>query len=87
MKTTIIDPLKYIPHPTDSNQFGVITEDGIFVGTVNCIVGERFARLFSAAPALLEACENLENDDGSIPAHPWEMIQAAIAKARGTKIK
>ena len=32
---------------------------------------------------LLAACENLENDDGSIPDHAWQMIQAAVAKAKG----
>lgn len=41
------------------------------------------ARLIAAAPDLLEALENLENDDGSIPAHAWNLAQAAIAKAKG----
>lgn len=39
------------------------------------------ARLIAAAPELLEALENLENDDGIIPAHAWELVQSAIAKA------
>lgn len=44
---------------------------------------EANARLISAAPDMLEALENLENDNGSIPDHAWNMVQAAIAKARG----
>ena len=41
------------------------------------------AHLIAAAPDLLEACENLENDDSAIPKYAWDMIQAAIAKAHG----
>lgn len=44
------------------------------------------ARLIVAAPDLLEALQNLENDDGSIPAHAWDMVQTAIAKATGDAI-
>jgi hypothetical protein len=40
-------------------------------------------RLMAAAPDLLEALQNLENDDGSIPHHAWAMVQTAIAKATG----
>lgn len=43
------------------------------------------ARLISAAPDLLEALENIENDDGSIPSTIWDMRNAAIAKAKGKK--
>jgi hypothetical protein len=39
------------------------------------------ARLISAAPDMLEALQNLENDDNSIPAHAWKMVQDAIKKA------
>ena len=41
------------------------------------------AYLIAAAPELLEALENLENDDNSIPSHAWDMVQSAIAKAKG----
>jgi hypothetical protein len=41
------------------------------------------AYLIAAAPDLLEALENLENDDNSIPYHAWDMVQSAIAKAKG----
>jgi hypothetical protein len=44
---------------------------------------EANARLIAAAPDLLEALENLENDDNSIPSHAWDMVQSAIAKAKG----
>jgi hypothetical protein len=46
-------------------------------------VSEANAKLIAAAPDLLEALENLENDDGQIPAHAWNLCQAAIAKAKG----
>jgi hypothetical protein len=39
------------------------------------------ALLIAAAPDLLAALQNLENDDGSIPDHAWSLVQAAIAKA------
>ena len=42
------------------------------------------ARLIAAAPDLLEALENLENDAGQIPQFAWDMVQEAIAKAKGS---
>lgn len=39
------------------------------------------AQLIAAAPDMLAALENLENDNGSIPDHAWALVQAAIAKA------
>jgi hypothetical protein len=41
------------------------------------------ARLIAAAPELLEALENIENDDGHIPESIWSMVKEAIAKAEG----
>lgn len=41
------------------------------------------ANLIAAAPDLLEALETLENDDNSIPSFAWDMVQSAIAKAKG----
>jgi hypothetical protein len=37
--------------------------------------------LISAAPDMLEALQNLENDDNSIPEHTWKMVKDAIRKA------
>lgn len=37
--------------------------------------------LICAAPDLLEALQNLENDNGQIPDHAWKLVQDAIAKA------
>jgi hypothetical protein len=39
------------------------------------------AKLIAAAPEMLEALLSIENDDNSIPAAIWKMINAAIKKA------
>ena len=41
------------------------------------------ARLIAAAPDLLEALKNIENDNKHMPQTAWDMIQKAIAKAKG----
>ena len=41
------------------------------------------ASLIAAAPDMLEALENIENDDMHMPATAWRMIQNAIRKAKG----
>jgi hypothetical protein len=42
------------------------------------------ARMMAAAPAMLEALENLENDGGkSMPATAWKLVCDAIAQAKG----
>lgn len=41
---------------------------------------EANARLVAAAPCLLHALQNLENDAGLIPDHAWNLCQQAIAK-------
>ena len=46
-------------------------------------VEEANAQLIATALELLAALENLENDDGAIPQHAWNLVQAAIAKAKG----
>jgi hypothetical protein len=53
----------------------------VFTGFLNDEPGRSNARLIAAAPDLLAALQNLENDDGSIPDHAWALVQAAIAKA------
>lgn len=52
-------------------------------GDITLSITRANARLIVAAPDLLEALKNLENDDKSIPNHAWEMVKAAIAKAEG----
>jgi hypothetical protein len=42
---------------------------------------EANGKLIAAAPDLLEALQNLENDNGQIPDHAWKLVQDAIAKA------
>jgi hypothetical protein len=41
------------------------------------------ARLIAAAPDMLEALMNIENDDKHMPDSAWNLIQKAIAKATG----
>lgn len=43
------------------------------------------ANLIAAAPDMLEALENIENDDKHMPSTAWEMIQDAIRKAKEGK--
>lgn len=44
------------------------------------------ARLIAAAPDLLEALENIENDDGHIPDTIWRMRTEALKKAGSWKV-
>ena len=44
---------------------------------------EANAHLIAAAPDLLEALKNIENDDGRIPEKIWNMRNDAIARAEG----
>lgn len=41
------------------------------------------ARLIAAAPDMLEALKNIENDADQMPITAWILIQNAIAKAEG----
>ena len=44
------------------------------------------ARLIAAAPLMLEALENLENDDGQrMPDSAWRLVLDAIASATGKR--
>lgn len=40
--------------------------------------------LREAAPLMLEALQNLENDAGQIPDHAWKLCQQAITAAGGS---
>jgi hypothetical protein len=49
-----------------------------------CVVqrmGRANARLIAAAPLMLEALKNIENDDERIPKAIWDMRNAAITAA------
>lgn len=41
------------------------------------------SHLIAAVPKMIEALENLENDNNQIPEHAWKMVQEAIKQARG----
>lgn len=43
------------------------------------------AKLIASAPKMLEALQNLENDDNSIPEHAWRLVQDAIECAVGNE--
>jgi hypothetical protein len=62
-------------------------EDAIkyYGGNLICesIWREKDAHLISSAPRMLEALQNLENDDNQIPEHVWEMVKDAISCALG----
>jgi hypothetical protein len=45
------------------------------------VLTEQDAILIAAAPDLLHALQNIENDNGQIPDHAWKVIQDAIEKA------
>jgi hypothetical protein len=62
---------------------GCLADGGIVLAYFPTVSAMANARLISSAPDLLEALLNLENDDGSIPSHAWQIVQAAIAKATG----
>jgi len=49
------------------------------------VLRKRIEKLKAVNQELLEALQNLENDDSSIPPHAWAIVQAAIAKAEGEK--
>lgn len=62
---------------------------GLSIGFINSSNPDRMAEgranayLIAAAPDLLEALKNLENDDGQIPDHAWTLCQDAIRAAEG----
>lgn len=61
------------------------TDDPSYYGgyLIGETITEANARLIAAAPEMLEALENLENDDCHIPSHAWVLVRDAIAKATG----
>lgn len=80
----------HVRHLFGRDEFGVFWTDPSFADKRQFRVDNRCgefkeadARLIAASPDMLAALQNLENDDGSIPSHAWEMVQKAIAKATG----
>lgn len=85
------------PWKVEENPFGVYTttffligskkeswiaeSKGPHVGPKDIEECKANAKLIAAAPELLEALQNLENDDNSIPEHAWKMVQDAIKQA------
>jgi hypothetical protein len=67
------------------NKTGHSGEDAkkYYGGTLICesVWREKDSHLISAAPDMLRALENLENDANQIPKHAWDMVQSAIKKA------
>lgn len=47
---------------------------------------EDLKRLHDAAPAMLAALQNLENDDNHIPESVWALVCAAIELATGETV-
>lgn len=88
---------KHTPGPWNATKFNPVTGDiddcYLYVEPGIAVIERKVkgrdqhdtanARLLASAPDLLEALENLENDNGAIPDHAWQMVQKAIARARG----
>jgi hypothetical protein len=55
------------------------SDDGECV--VDHVYEEADARAISSVPEMLDALMSLENDDGSIPDHVWDMRNNALKKA------
>lgn len=79
----------HTPGPWSTNHAGFThAKNGACVAEVGIDVlpfeeVEANASLIAAAPDLLEALENIDNDNGQIPDHAWRMIKSAIARAKG----
>jgi len=69
--------------PSESTGHDGPENEKYYGGPLVCesIRSAKAAKLIAAAPELLIACMNLENDDEKIPKHAWDLIQSAIKKA------
>ncbi len=68
--------------PENSGHSGTEAHE-YYGGSLICesVYREKDVTLISAAPDMLEALQNLENDNNAIPEHAWKMVQDAIKKA------
>lgn len=41
------------------------------------------SHMIAAVPKMIEALENLENDNNQIPEHAWKLVQEAIRQSKG----
>ena len=71
-------------------QAHIKTESGGLIASVPFRTKEErdAARKMAAAPKMLEALENLENDNGKMmPAPIWKLVCEAIAQAKGWTVE
>jgi hypothetical protein len=67
-----------------ADEFGLTCQIPLVVDSGDQDKQEANALLIAAAPEMLDALENLENDNGAMmPASAWKLVKAAIAKAKG----
>jgi hypothetical protein len=74
-----------IPARTQAHIHGKIGEESFVVSVPFKTREDRIvARMMAAAPRMLEALENLENDNGkTMPDTAWKLVCDAIAQAKG----
>ena len=89
MKTTHTPGPWLLVEQGDANEYAVLTPDKkewviafrLNPGRPIYAQEKANAKLIAAAPDLLEALLNIENDDDRIPSNIWEMRNQAIKKA------
>ena len=91
VQEAVLDKLKLrdaIPNLTDFLEWNKFADRGMTLLEALTILNNRHLEAVAAVQVqrnlLLEACVNLENDDGSIPKSAWDMIQVAVAEVGGT---
>ena len=50
-----------------------------------CLAADLIEELWLTRTVLVEALENLENDDGHMPASAWNLVQDAVTRAGGKR--
>ncbi|WP_424493936.1 hypothetical protein [Salinimicrobium sp. GXAS 041] len=85
-KSTVVSDrkVKNTNFPIPPNQKESRDEEAEYYGgylICESVANDKHVKLISAAPDLLEALLNIENDNNSIPKAIWEMRNKAIKKA------